>query len=108
MPAHVEIFQDPTTNLRGKLLDAMASTTDGEWVDVAGFDKISLHLVISATATVKICGSNEVGPLNSSHGYQIFPDKTASEIVAIKTPLRWIKARVTANSGTVDLFFEGV
>jgi hypothetical protein len=109
----VRTFSDPTVNIEGDLLDGVTGLTDGEWVDVRGYDKICLGLIVSATATVKVCGSMAIGqPDSSYHGDQIFPDKVyaapAEELLAIKTPIRWLKARVTANTGTVSAPFIGV
>jgi len=51
-------------------------------------------------------------PLNSYDGYQLFVTKTyaapTEEILAIKTPLRWLKVKVTANTGNVLSPFIGV
>jgi hypothetical protein len=120
MPASSSPFTDPTVNLHGTLLDAVATTTDGEWMNVEGYDKISIHLII-ASATVILCGSNEDNPLNSTHGVDLVAAKladniavaspgniSASTIVLIKAPLKWIKARVTVNSGSVSAPFVAV
>jgi hypothetical protein len=64
-------------------------------------------------APPKVCGSMLVAqPLNSYDGYQLFVTKTyaapTEEILAIKTPLRWLKVKVTANTGNVLSPFIGV
>lgn len=112
-----KIFQDPVPDLYGDLLLAMdgkptdAATLDGGWMNVQGYDKISVHVIIPTTGTVQICGSNEhidgaSGPDND--GYQLFPDITSSQIVSIKTPLKWLKAKVTANGGQIQAPFIAV
>ena len=50
--------------------------------------------------------------LNSYDGYSLFGTKTyaaaAEEILAIKTPIRWLKVKVTANGGLVSAPLIGV
>ena len=108
MGVKVDTYRDPTKDIEGALLEDQVGTTDGEWVCVQGYDKVSIHVLIAATGTVKLCGSNEPAPANSDHGYQIFDDITNSKIVALKTPIKWIKARVTATTGLVSAYFNGV
>ena len=88
------------------LIDAETSTTDnGEWIDTGHFDSGSLHVIISATATVQMRGSCEpTKPANSSHGYQIGSDITATGGYAVERLPRWFKARVSSfGSGQVDV-----
>jgi len=104
----VETYRDPTKDIEGALLEDQVGTTDGAWISIQGYDKVSIHVIIAATGTVKLCGSNGPAPPDSEHGYQIFDDITNSKIVALKTPIKWIKARVTATTGLTSVYFNGV
>ena len=121
MSATSSTFSDPTVNLHGTLLDNVQAPTDGEWVYVEGYDKISINLIITAPVTVILCGSNEDNPLNNTHGVDLVAaglvsniavaspgNITASIIASIKAPLKWIKARVTVCTGSVSAPFVAV
>lgn len=123
--AGVVYFSDSNQNIEGDLLGTLvfgpddtlidiiplSGTSDGEWIEIKKYDKICLGLIPSATATFKVCGSMAIAkPANSVHGFQLFIDQvlSAEVILALKTPLRWLKVRVTANSGNVSAPFIGV
>lgn len=94
---------------RYKLLDAAAGTTDGQWVDVRGFKRFSLHITGTGTATLQVRGSNELAmPDNSSHAAQIGADVTnpaADSVISVDVPLSFIKIRVSAyTNGTYSVF----
>ena len=126
MPGVVR-FTDPKANVEGDLLgdlvlDAqnklinvipLSGTTNGQWIQTKSYDKMCLSLWCDTAATFEVCGSMLVAqPLNSYNGYQLFVTKTyaapTEEILAIKTPLRWLKVKVTANTGNVLSPFIGV
>jgi hypothetical protein len=126
----VVYFSDSNQNIEGDLLGTLvfddtgdptklsdiiplSGTSDGVWIEVKKYDKICLGLICDAAATFKVCGSMAIAqPANTVHGYQLFSDKVYTgayqEILALKTPLRWIKVRVTANSGNVSAPLIGV
>ena len=126
MPGVVN-FRDTNLNVEGDLLGTLvldsnnnligvtplAGTSNGEWIEVKQYDKICLGLIGNAAATLRVCGSMAVAkPANSSDGYPLFADKVYTgafeEIVAIKTPIRWLKVKAVANSGLVSAPFIGV
>ena len=126
MPGVVN-FRDTNLNVEGDLVGTLvldsqdnlisvtplSGTSVGTWIQVKQYDKIAVGLIGSAAATLRVCGSMAVAaPANSSDGYPLFPDKVYAgafeEIMAIKTPLRWIKVNVVANSGNVSAPFIGV
>jgi len=85
-----------------KLIDAATSTDSGFWVDVRGYASLSVDITITVTGTVKIMGSNAaVKPTNSVDGNQIGADVTASGLISVSTPVRWLKVKVTANGGSI-------
>lgn len=92
-----------------QLLTAAGAVDDGEWIDVLHYGPFSLDIVISATATAQIRGSNALTkPADTVHERQIDVDVTASAIVEVTMPVRWLKVRVSAwTSGTVDAFLVG-
>ena len=119
MSATSSTFKDPTVNLHGTLLDAVAPASSGEWVNVEGYDKISVHLIIATGPTAFLCGSNKDNPLNSDDGVDLVAaglvsnittgtSLTASTIASIKTPLKWLKVKLTGSSGTVSAPFVAV
>ena len=126
MPGVVN-FRDTNLNVEGDLLGTLvldsqdnltsvtplSGTSVGTWIQVKQYDKIAVGLIGSAAATLRVCGSMAVAaPANSSDGFPLFADKVYTgafeEIVAIKTPLRWIKVNAVANSGLVSAPFIGV
>lgn len=126
MPGVVN-FRDTNLNVEGDLagtlvLDSdnnltsvtpLSGTSVGVWIEVKQYDKIAVGLIGSAAATLRVCGSMAVAaPANSSDGYPLFADYVETGafelIVAIKTPLRWLKVNVVANSGLVSAPFIGV
>lgn len=129
----IHYFMDSNLNVEGDLLGTlvfgnpadlteltditpMTGTTNGTWIEVKKYDKIALGIIASAAATVEIRGSMAVAkPATSYDGYRLFSAlevpafTTAGEIiVGIKTPLRWLKVKVTANSGNLMAPFIGV
>jgi hypothetical protein len=127
MPGAVR-FTDPKANVEGDLLgelvlDAenklvsvipLTGTTDGQWIQTKSYDKICVGIIVDTSATLIICGSMAVAkPSDSANdGVSLFGTKVyaaaAEEILAIKTPVRWLKVKVTANGGLVSAPFVGV
>ena len=126
MPGAVR-FTDPKANVEGDLLgnpilDAenkllsvipLAGTTNGTWIETKSYDKICVGIIVDTSATLIICGSMAVAkPLDTYDGVSLFGTKVyagaAEEIMAIKTPVRWLKVKVTANGGLVSAPFIGV
>lgn len=87
-----------------RLLDAIAAVDDGVWVEVKGFPRGTVHVSGITTATVEIRGSNAVNkPANTAHEVQIGSNITTDSLVAIDSPVRWIKARISAHTtGTIS------
>ena len=120
MPGAVR-FVDPKANVEGDLLadlvlDAenklvgvipLSGTTNGTWVETKSYDKIAVGIIVDTSATAIICGSMAVAkPADTYDGVSLFGTKVyaaaAEEIIAIKTPVRWLKVKVTANGGLVS------
>ena len=126
MPGAVR-FTDPKANVEGDLLGELvldgadrllsvtplAGTTNGTWLETKSYDKICVGIIVDTSATVIICGSMVVAkPLDTYDGVSLFGTKTyvaaEEEILAIKTPVRWLKVKVTANGGNISAPFIGV
>ena len=127
MPGAVR-FVDPKANVEGDLLGTLVldaenklasvipltGTTNGTWVETKAYDKICLGIIVDTSATLIICGSMAVAKPNDSSydGVSLFGTKVyaaaTEEILAIKTPVRWLKVKVTANGGYVSAPFIGV
>ena len=120
MPGVVR-FPDPKANVEGDLLGELvldkenkllsviplSGTTNGQWIETKSYDKIAVGIIVGTSATVIICGSMAVAkPADTYDGISLFGTKVyaaaAEEIVAIKTPVRWLKVKVTANGGLVS------
>lgn len=117
MPATSYQFTEKNAGLIGTLLDAVVAQDNGSWLNILGMDKISIHIVI-ANATVTIHGSNESGPADNTDGVDLVAAGltqlatnatiTASTIIAIKIPLKWVKVKVTAVAGSVSAYLVAV
>ena len=102
----------------GKLANVtpLSGISDGEWIEVKQYDKIALGIIASAAATVEIRGSMAVAkPANSYDGYLLYSatdvpafTEAGEIVVGIKTPLRWLKVKVTANAGNLMAPFIGI
>ena len=88
-----------------RLIDALAATSDGQWIDTKGFDTASIQVTGITTATVRIHTSNQPTiPANSSHEEERTSVTADAEITYTILP-RWIKARISAwTSGTISVF----
>lgn len=127
MPGAVR-FTDPKANVEGDLLGELildhadrllsvtplAGTSNGKWIEVKSYDKICLGLIVDTSGTFIVCGSMQVAKPNddSYDGVSLFGTKVyaaaAEEIMAIKTPIRWLKVKCTANGGNAWAPFIGV
>ena len=108
MSITIETFKKPSVCQRAQLLDDVESTSNGEWVNIQGYPRTSIHVVIATTATVQVRASNEAAPANSDDG-GLVEQVTASGFVQLPTPARWIKAKISAHtSGTVNAYAESV
>ena len=120
MPGVVR-FVDPKANVEGDLLGELvldkenkllsviplSGTTNGQWIETKSYDKIAVGIIVDTSATAIICGSMAVAkPPDTYDGVSLFGTKVyaaaAEEIIAIKTPVRWLKVKVTANGGLVS------
>ena len=120
MPGVVR-FTDPKANVEGDLLGELvldkenkllsvaplSGTTNGTWIETKSYDKIAVGIIVDTSATAIICGSMAVAkPADTYDGVSLFGTKVyaaaAEEIIAIKTPVRWLKVKVTANGGLVS------
>jgi hypothetical protein len=96
-----------------KGLDTVTATNVGgsQWIDVRGFPRLTVDVRLGGgTATIQIRGSNApTKPLNSSDETQIGANITADSIVALDSPIRWIKMIVsTYVSGTINAYINAV
>ena len=87
-----------------KLLDASVAADNGVWIDARGFPRMTVDIFGSFVATIQIHGSNEVVvPSNPTDGRQLGANVTAPGVIAIDSPVRWLKAKVSSyTSGTVN------
>jgi hypothetical protein len=94
--------------LRGVLMNAVTGTTDGEWVEIAGYQG-TVHITGITTATVEVDVSNEPSkPEDTSHGITL-SSVTADAGIVVNAPWRWIKVRCTSHtSGTISAYWEGL
>ena len=120
--AKVQEIRDPNTNLLGKLLDQVGVHGDGSWTEVMSRDKFSIHVIFGAGASgvIQICGSNEDAPVDSNDGVDLIAagltnlatsgnNIAANSMVAVKIPVRWIKAKpVSLSGGPVSAILIGV
>jgi hypothetical protein len=106
--AHGDINLNTKRAMNATLLDAESSTSDGAWVDAMDFFTGSVDVIISATGTVKLMGSDApTKPADATDGRQIGSDITTSSQYTMDAPAHWIKAKVTANTGQIDAYFTG-
>jgi hypothetical protein len=93
-----------------RLLHDQAAVTDGVWIEVKGFKRLSIDISGITTATLEVRGSNDpLKPLNTNHGRQLGANVTADAIVNVDVPVRWIKVRVSAHtSGTINANMQAV
>ena len=116
-----DLIAEKHYNIRCKLLDEVSANSTGVWRETEGQDKFSIHVVVSANASLSVTlrGSNEDGPDDvSDDGVDLVAAGltqlaanatiTASQIAKIACPIRWVKAKAVVTSGNVSAFLEGV
>jgi len=105
-----EIFRLPNTGMRGVLLDAVAAQDNGDWLDVEGYGKKTIEIIISNTATAQVYVSNAPAkPLNTADHIKVGADVTTSGLVELTSPVRWLKVKVSGwTSGTVSAYVNGL
>ena len=129
--AFVEVFMDPTVNLKGDLLGGPGTgTCNGFWVNVEGYDKIGLGVITTGAGTFLVCGHMGLGtPDNTDDGFPLYYGQSASPApgatldpttgqiavtganqvpCAVKTPIGWIKVKPIANAGSMSAPFRAV
>lgn len=95
--------------IKATLLDAVATTSNGEWVEVYDCNPLSIEFRGISGDTVQLRGSNQpTRPANSSDGLQLGADITGNSMVVISFPVHWIKAKISAyGAGTISAWLEG-
>lgn len=91
------------------LLDAAVATTNGEWVNVSGWRRMSVHIKGITTATVEVRGScAPTKPADTGHEVLLGSALTADTIYEVSAKLKWIKVRMTAwTTGTIYAYVVG-
>ena len=110
MPNFIKQYPtDPTTNYRVNL-DTPFVAAGVAWFEVAGWDKISLHIEIEGTATVQVLKSNKPSPVATTDGIQDGSNYTQSAWVDIKNTVRFIGINVVsiAAGSQVNVWVEAV
>jgi hypothetical protein len=95
-------------SIMGTLLSGVTATGNGEWINVAGFQPLTVQVIGIITGTVEIDGSCEPSkPANTQHGFSL-KILTADGAVEVLNPIEWVKARVTSyGSGTISCYCTG-
>ena len=102
--AHGDVVLQDRNFQHLQLIDALSGTNNGVWVDTRNYATGSLDLIISASGTCQIMGSDEAAkPADASDGRAIGTAITASGIYSITELPAWLKVKVTANTGTVNV-----
>ena len=92
-----ETYRDPSTCMRGVLQDGQVAVDNGDWLDVEGYEKKSIEIIIAGTATGQVFVSNApTKPANNVDHVKYGNDVAASALVEIKIPVRWLKVKVSA------------
>lgn len=91
------------------VLDAVTSLTSGEWVDVSGWRRMTVHITGITTATCQIRGScTPTKPANAEDHIQIGSDITSDTLYEVTAKLKWIKVKISAyTSGTISAYVVG-
>jgi hypothetical protein len=105
-----ETFRFPNTGMRGILLDGLSAQDNGDWLDVEGYGKKTIEVIISNSAAVQVYVSNApTKPLNTEDHIKVGADVSASALIELTSPVRWLKAKVSAwTSGTVSAYVNGI
>jgi hypothetical protein len=109
MGKEIETYMLPKVGMRSTLHDEVATTATGDWVNVEGYKKLSVCAIIETTATVQVRASNEINPAASDDGALVGSALTATGLVQLEVPVRWIKAKISSHgAGGVSVFLEAV
>lgn len=109
MPVAVSFTKGHGRNtVRATLLDAVTALTDGEWINVSGYQPGVVQVKGITTANVEVDGSCQPSrPSNTEHGFTL-ETFTAPGAVRILDPVEWIKVRVVSyTSGTISGYYLG-
>ena len=91
------------------LINAIGTTTDGEWIDVEGIGHWSIDVSgIAGGSIVRAHGSDKLtAPADGDAERQLGSDITADRITQYDAPLKWFKVSVpTFGSGNVTVTFK--
>ena len=109
MTSIAEYFSDPAVNMRVALLDRVVTTGNGEWFETAGYDKFTIEVVkdSGATLSAQLYVSNQPAPLPDG-GVAYGTAVTASAIIEVHRPFRWMRLAPTLSGGAVSAYLEAV
>jgi len=88
------------------LINNGTSVMDGTWIKVLGLQEMSIHTQIEGTCIAQIRGSCEKNYPNND-GAQIGSNIASSDIYELYAPIMWIKGKVIAGGGTVNMYLVG-
>ena len=101
-------FADKNYCAEGCLAFEAVNPSNGQWFSVQGLEKKTIHFVFSGVATAKLMVSNAIDqPDNTVDGVQFGNDITADALVEMKSPVKWMKVKVTAGAGKVSAYIQG-
>ena len=91
------------------LLDGVTSQTNGEWVDVSAWRRITVHIKGITSATCQIRGSCAPSkPADNVDEVQIGNDITSDTLYEITAKIKWLKVKVSSyTSGTIYAYAVG-
>lgn len=95
--------------MQAQMLTDVVAVANGEWIAMDGVRPFSVQVTGITTATVQVRGSNApTKPADNTHGFQLGSNLTADGVVAVETPVRWVKVQVTVwTSGTLNAYLVG-
>jgi len=105
-----ETYRDPTTCMRAVLQNGAVAIDPGDWINVEGYEKKTIEIIISGTATVQIFVSNTpTKPANNVDHVQYGNNVSSSALAEIKVPVRWLKAKISALTpgASVSAYMQG-
>jgi len=88
------------------LINNGTKVMDGTWVRVSGLQEMAIHTQIEGTCVAQIRGSCERNYPNND-GAQIGSNITSSDIYELYAPIMWVKGKVIAGGGTVNMYLMG-
>jgi hypothetical protein len=105
-----EPYRDPTTCMRAVLQDGQVALDNGDWIAVEGYEKKTIEVIITGTATAQVFVSNApTKPANNVDHVKYGNDISSSALAEIKVPVRWIKVKVSALTpgASVSAYMQG-